>query len=950
MIGKTVSHYKIIGKLGEGGMGVVYLADDLKLNRQVAIKFLPEHLTKDRESVERFEREANTAAALNHPNIVTIHEIAEENGQTFIVMEYIDGQSLRELIIDNRQLPIDNYIDIIAQICEGLSEAHRADIVHRDIKPENILIDSRGRVKILDFGLAKLRGISKLTKETSTLGTVHYMSPEQVQGKDVDHRSDIWSLGIVFYELLTGEVPFTGDYEQAVSYAILNENIKLFIDKDTPEELESIIEKCLTKNPADRYQNADEIKNDLSFIKEESTIKPTRRIRLNNKRYFKIALPFILAIAAVVTFLFVDKEAESTAPIPIAVVDFVNDTGDSTLNGLSGLLTTALEQSRRLSVITRSRMFDILKQLDKQNIDYIDEKLGREIANFAGIKVLVLPSVQKFDRLYVIDLKVIDTKEDKYLFTDSEDGEGKAMIYTMIDLLAEKTREGLEESEDGIQLTAKPVAEITTQNIEAYQHYFKGQEYIDKLNFNLAKEEFKKAIKLDSTFGLAYYRLAYAVDWEMNPQHSAKYITKAISFLNRIPEKERYLARALATNLQEGRSAAIKVLTEMEKIYPNEKEMLYNIGDWSYHVGDLVKAKEYLEKVITMDSVFVRALQHLTWTYRDLGLFENMFHIAKQYNSISDSKESFNLLSDAYIELGSFKEGLQFIKRTRELHPERDYLTRIVAKFYEYQERYVAAEKELKSLVGEDKPQSSRLLGYSYLANFYCYLGKHRESIKACDYMIDYYWQQKDTSLASYWQVAKGYLIYTAWDDIKAAEIEIRKTFPYQSSIDYIYYWSSLTIFYIFNGEFDLAEKQAKLTSTKWWELAVLSLIHNQKKECTESEILVDTVLLSCPGFIKIELLYYLAKCQFEQKEFSKSAQSLIEMQSIRDISLGLRALYFPRSFYLLGKIYEQTGDRNLALKYYTKFLEMWKNADEDLPELIDAQKRLDSLQKIAGR
>ena len=206
--------------------------------------------------------------------------------------------------------------------------------------------------------------------------------------------------------------------------------------------------------------------------------------------------------------------------------------------------------------------------------------------------------------------------------------------------------------------------------------------------------------------------------------------------------------------------------------------------------------------------------------------------------------------------------------------------------------------------------------------------------------MIDYYWQQKDTSLAAYWHIAKGYHIYTAWDDIKAAEIEIRKTFPYQASIDYIFYWSGLTIFYIFNGEFDLAEKQAKLTSVKWWDLAVQSLIHNQKMECTESEVLVDTVLQSSPGFIKIELLYYLAKCQFEQKEFSKSAQSLIEMQLIRDISLGLRSLYYPKSFYLLGKIYEQTGDHDLAIKNYTKFLEMWKNADEDLPELIDAKRR----------
>ena len=240
MVGKTISHYKITEKIGEGGMGEVYLADDTKLKRQVAIKFLPEHLTKDKENVERFEREAEAAAALNHPNIITIFDVIETDGQICIIMEYVNGDSLRTKI-DKGISDIDEILNITNQICEGLSEAHKADIVHRDIKPENILIDSHNRVKILDFGLAKLKGVSKLTKETSTLGTIHYMSPEQLQGKEVDHRSDIWSLGVVLYELLTGEVPFKGDYESAVMYAVLNENVEPADDKNLPEELLKII-------------------------------------------------------------------------------------------------------------------------------------------------------------------------------------------------------------------------------------------------------------------------------------------------------------------------------------------------------------------------------------------------------------------------------------------------------------------------------------------------------------------------------------------------------------------------------------------------------------------------------------------------------------------------------------------------------------------------------------
>ena len=223
MIGQTVSHYKIIEKLGEGGMGEVYLADDLKLQRKVAIKFLPQHLTDNQENIERFEREARAAAALNHPNIVTVYDIIESENQFCIIMEYVEGKTLRDILDTNSQFPIPNSYDIISQLCDGLACAHDSGIVHRDIKPENILIDDKGKVKILDFGLAKLKGASKLTKETSTLGTIYYMSPEQLQGHEIDQRADIWSLGVLIYELLSGEVPFKGEYETAVSYAILNE-------------------------------------------------------------------------------------------------------------------------------------------------------------------------------------------------------------------------------------------------------------------------------------------------------------------------------------------------------------------------------------------------------------------------------------------------------------------------------------------------------------------------------------------------------------------------------------------------------------------------------------------------------------------------------------------------------------------------------------------------------
>ena len=308
MIGKTISHYKIIEKLGEGGMGVVFLADDLKLERQVAIKFLTQHLTKDKDNVERFEREAKAAASLNHPNIITIHEIAQEKDpakadeQTYIVMEYIEGESLRTRI-DKGVSDLNEIIDITKQICKGLQEAHKTDIVHRDIKPENILIDGRDCVKILDFGLAKLKGVSKLTQEASTLGTIHYMSPEQIQGKEVDHRSDIWSLGVVLYEMLTGKVPFTGEYEQAVTYSILNEepNLGEAVLKSIPEALITLLEKSLRKDTSERIGKISEFKTELEEINGQLTytgMKLSDMARRYMKPKYLVPMGLVILVAA----------------------------------------------------------------------------------------------------------------------------------------------------------------------------------------------------------------------------------------------------------------------------------------------------------------------------------------------------------------------------------------------------------------------------------------------------------------------------------------------------------------------------------------------------------------------------------------------------------------------------------------------------------------------------
>ncbi len=285
MIGSTILHYKITEKLGEGGMGVVYKANDIELDRVAALKFLPHHITVNEETLNRFRTEARAAAALNHPNITTIYSIEksdekEGDPRVFLVMEYIDGVELKDRIREGK-VSYDEALDISIKICQGLEAAHKKGVVHRDIKSSNIMVTDDGAVKIMDFGLAKLGGGENLTRLGTTLGTISYMSPEQTTGENVDHQTDIWSLGIVMYELFTGQLPFKGDYDQAVVYSILNENPAALssYNEKIPKALESIIFKSLAKNKKERYQSASELLNDLKLLRvsPETSLKSSSR-------------------------------------------------------------------------------------------------------------------------------------------------------------------------------------------------------------------------------------------------------------------------------------------------------------------------------------------------------------------------------------------------------------------------------------------------------------------------------------------------------------------------------------------------------------------------------------------------------------------------------------------------------------------------------------------------
>ncbi|MCK4539153.1 MAG: protein kinase, partial [Candidatus Krumholzibacteria bacterium] len=516
MIGKTISHYKILEKLGEGGMGVVYHALDIKLDREVAIKFLPPHLSSDAEATKRFIHEAKAASSIDHSHIGTIYEIDEtEDGVTFIVMALYDGETLRDRM-DRGGMSVEESLEIASQIASGLSKSHQKNIVHRDIKPSNIIITSDGEVKIIDFGLAKLAGRTKLTKDASTLGTAAYMSPEQARGEEVDHRSDIFSLGVILYELVAGEPPFKGEHEAALLYGVVHEEHQPLSRSgvDIPAPLQEIVNRALEKEPDQRYQSALEFNDDIAGFRGETTGLSGSRIRTGrNKPGWRVVLVGIAGAAIVVTlFAVLWPRFRDPAPaegVTLAVVDFnnISTPGDSIRTvSMTGLLHVGLVENSPCRVVSPSYLQDIRRRLFNVVRGPIEESQALEVARESGATMLLSGQMGELDGRPYVAWQLVDTQTGESVAARRVEG-------TQVAALADGVLEGVlsvltARYGAAVSLPIQSVTELTTANPEAYEYYVAAGLAGERMEVNKQVDLLKKAVAHDPTFALAQLKLA----------------------------------------------------------------------------------------------------------------------------------------------------------------------------------------------------------------------------------------------------------------------------------------------------------------------------------------------------------------------------------------------------------------------------------------------------------
>ena len=969
---EQISHYRILKQLGAGGMGEVYLAEDMKLGRKVAIKVLSEEYTTSKDRLKRFEQEACSASALNHPNILTIYEVGNDNGRHFIATEYIDGITLRQKLAEGR-LESREILDIAVQVAAALEEAHGAGIVHRDIKPDNIMVRRNGYVKVLDFGLAKLTETSTDSTpadgEAATrvlvhtdagvvMGTSYYMSPEQARGKPVDARADIWSLGVVIYQMISERLPFEGETATDVLVAITQKEpapIARFAP-NVPAELEWIVMKALRKAKDERYQTIKELITDLRRLRQKlefevelersaapdaltrsgiaavpgaptvsdkvaptitkaaTTMSSAEYIAQGIRRH-KVAAVLIGAlvvigvIAAVVHF---NKAQPLTDKDTVLLADFVNTTGEAVFDGtLKQALSVQLAQSPFLNIFPEERVRETLRYMNRPADDRVTRDVGLEICRRQGLKALLIGSISSLGSNYVITLEAVNAQSGDSIAREQTEANSKEKVLSSLGAAASSLREKLGESLSSIQKYDVPIEQATTSSLEALKAFTMGNEERAKGKPLESLALYERAIHLDPNFAMAYARIGVFYGNTGQMEKAREYVKQAYALKDRVSERERlYISEKYYGYMTGEMPKVIEVLEATARLYPQDYVPHNNLAFQYLLLGRFEDARKEAQEAVRLSPTTISALDNLCGSFLALGRFGEAQQIADQIKALHpESAGEFNNVVFAFLRNDWNAINVQ-LEAVRGKPQEPDLLSAVAQAYFSVGQVSKGEEmsRRARALFIKDGRTENAANTLLTLAGDQSVFGKCQDAK-----------QNVTTALAeSRGRAALGnaaLTLATCGDTAQAQSLldEMAKNYPLDTALISLATPLVSAVIERSRGNYEQALQLSETVRT--YDMSFIMGASN--------------------NYVRGYLYLDLKKGEEARREF----QTIIDKRGV-DIFSPARSL----AYLGLARAAAMSGDIAASRKAYQDFFALWKDADPNLAPLAEARKEYESL------